>query len=132
MVFGIFKKKEKMHTEIIPSDDVKEEVSKEQDIEQQVEDELKHLPKNLAEQAKDPRVKEKIVGVAKKMKADGVNLKNPLAIKKWLKQNEQKLKEENQAGGAVEQVKREEPKVGRNEPCVCGSGRKYKNCCMNK
>lgn len=23
-------------------------------------------------------------------------------------------------------------KVGRNEPCPCGSGRKYKNCCLNK
>lgn len=22
--------------------------------------------------------------------------------------------------------------VGRNDPCPCGSGRKYKNCCMNK
>jgi SWIM/SEC-C metal-binding protein len=22
-----------------------------------------------------------------------------------------------------------EQKVGRNEPCVCGSGKKYKNCC---
>ena len=26
-------------------------------------------------------------------------------------------------------VKREVPKVGRNEPCPCGSGKKYKNCC---
>ncbi|UCG39100.1 MAG: preprotein translocase subunit SecA, partial [bacterium] len=26
-------------------------------------------------------------------------------------------------------VKRETPKVGRNEPCPCGSGRKYKKCC---
>ena len=24
---------------------------------------------------------------------------------------------------------REEPKIGRNEPCPCGSGRKYKRCC---
>ncbi len=24
------------------------------------------------------------------------------------------------------------PKVGRNDPCPCGSGRKYKNCCLNK
>lgn len=24
---------------------------------------------------------------------------------------------------------REQPKVGRNEPCPCGSGRKYKKCC---
>jgi hypothetical protein len=23
-------------------------------------------------------------------------------------------------------------KVGRNDPCPCGSGKKYKNCCMNK
>ena len=26
-------------------------------------------------------------------------------------------------------VKREEPKVGRNDPCPCGSGKKYKACC---
>jgi hypothetical protein len=24
------------------------------------------------------------------------------------------------------------PKTGRNEPCPCGSGRKYKQCCLNK
>jgi preprotein translocase subunit SecA len=24
-----------------------------------------------------------------------------------------------------------EPKVGRNAPCPCGSGLKYKRCCMN-
>jgi preprotein translocase subunit SecA len=26
-------------------------------------------------------------------------------------------------------IKRELPKVGRNDPCPCGSGKKYKNCC---
>ena len=26
-------------------------------------------------------------------------------------------------------VRREAPKVGRNDPCPCGSGKKYKNCC---
>ncbi len=26
-------------------------------------------------------------------------------------------------------VKRETPKVGRNDPCPCGSGKKYKHCC---
>jgi SWIM/SEC-C metal-binding protein len=25
--------------------------------------------------------------------------------------------------------RRVEPKLGRNEPCSCGSGKKYKNCC---
>lgn len=23
-------------------------------------------------------------------------------------------------------------KIGRNDPCPCGSGKKYKSCCMNK
>ncbi|MBQ6401413.1 MAG: SEC-C domain-containing protein [Firmicutes bacterium] len=26
-------------------------------------------------------------------------------------------------------VRRETPKVGRNDPCPCGSGKKYKHCC---
>jgi uncharacterized protein YecA (UPF0149 family) len=26
-------------------------------------------------------------------------------------------------------VRREAPKVGRNEPCPCGSGKKFKSCC---
>lgn len=30
----------------------------------------------------------------------------------------------------VEPVRRTEPRVGRNEPCPCGSGRKYKHCCL--
>ena len=24
------------------------------------------------------------------------------------------------------------PKIGRNDPCPCGSGKKYKNCCLRK
>jgi curved DNA-binding protein CbpA len=30
---------------------------------------------------------------------------------------------------AVEPVRRDQPKVGRNDPCPCGSGKKYKRCC---
>lgn len=29
-------------------------------------------------------------------------------------------------------MKREEKKTGRNDPCPCGSGLKYKKCCMNQ
>lgn len=29
-------------------------------------------------------------------------------------------------------VKRVSPKIGPNDPCPCGSGKKYKKCCMNK
>ncbi|MCQ2563295.1 MAG: preprotein translocase subunit SecA [Mogibacterium sp.] len=31
--------------------------------------------------------------------------------------------------GKQETVRRDMPKVGRNDPCPCGSGKKYKNCC---
>ena len=31
-------------------------------------------------------------------------------------------------GGINKTVVNEEPKVGRNDPCPCGSGLKYKNC----
>ena len=31
--------------------------------------------------------------------------------------------------GKQETIRRDMPKVGRNDPCPCGSGKKYKNCC---
>nr|MBU1328475.1 preprotein translocase subunit SecA [Candidatus Omnitrophota bacterium] len=39
---------------------------------------------------------------------------------------QQELPEE---GPSAEQYKRSEPKVGRNDPCPCNSGKKYKKCC---
>jgi SEC-C motif-containing protein len=30
----------------------------------------------------------------------------------------------------VKQYVREVPKLGRNDPCVCGSGKKFKKCCL--
>ena len=32
-------------------------------------------------------------------------------------------------GGMNKTVVNDEPKIGRNDPCPCGSGKKYKNCC---
>jgi len=34
--------------------------------------------------------------------------------------------------GARQPVKAAGRRVGRNDPCPCGSGRKYKHCCMRK
>ncbi|MBW1870715.1 MAG: SEC-C domain-containing protein, partial [Deltaproteobacteria bacterium] len=36
------------------------------------------------------------------------------------------------SGGKVQTFKRTGKKVGRNDPCPCGSGKKYKKCCMLK
>lgn len=35
----------------------------------------------------------------------------------------------SQSEGSSVQVVRAQPKVGRNDPCPCGSGKKYKHCC---
>ena len=48
--------------------------------------------------------------------------------------NYQKNKEQGtlENGGKVVPFKRDSAKVGRNQPCPCGSGKKYKKCCLNK
>ena len=32
-------------------------------------------------------------------------------------------------GAKPQTIRREKPKIGRNQPCPCGSGKKYKHCC---
>ena len=38
----------------------------------------------------------------------------------------------DRAAGRAPDLTRPAPKIGRNDPCPCGSGKKYKNCCMRK
>jgi hypothetical protein len=35
------------------------------------------------------------------------------------------------SSAALWDIRRESPKVGRNELCPCGSGKKYKRCCLD-
>lgn len=53
-------------------------------------------------------------------------------VKHWYSYNkEEKDKAFNSWSRNEETYIREEPKIGRNDPCPCGSGKKYKKCCMN-
>jgi len=36
--------------------------------------------------------------------------------------------EPGQEAQAIEPIRNRQPKVGRNDPCPCGSGKKYKKC----
>jgi preprotein translocase subunit SecA len=36
------------------------------------------------------------------------------------------------SGKKAEPIRNRAAKIGRNEPCPCGSGKKYKNCCMRQ
>ncbi len=102
-------------------------------IEQRIDREFESLPNQFKEKLKEPGVKQKFVEIAKRMERDGVNLKSIRQMKKWLKDHESELRG---IGGAMEQpsqkvetVVNEGPKIGRNDPCPCGSGKKYKKCC---
>jgi preprotein translocase subunit SecA len=50
----------------------------------------------------------------------------------FIRQKRRELEQARMAGGSeqqsVQQVRRAESKVGRNDPCPCGSGKKYKKC----
>lgn len=41
------------------------------------------------------------------------------------------LSRKNKSSG-LESVSSARTEVGRNDPCPCGSGKKYKKCCLNK
>lgn len=105
--------------------------AKEKPVAERTDDELaaeldKMSPQILA-QAKDPQMRALIIGIYRKMLVDGVNIHDDKEVKKWMKKHPEVLQ-----GGEtvkVETVRREEPKVGRNDPCPCGSGKKYKKCC---
>lgn len=36
------------------------------------------------------------------------------------------------SGTRLKPMRRNEPRIGRNEPCPCKSGKKYKKCCLQK
>ena len=40
-----------------------------------------------------------------------------------------RLLEKDVLGVKEKPMTRMQPKVGRNDPCPCGSGKKYKQCC---
>ncbi len=47
---------------------------------------------------------------------------------KFVKENDEWFYFDGEVEGHVT-YRRENPKVGRNDPCPCGSGKKYKKCC---
>ena len=110
----------------------KKETKKEakETIDQRLEREIDSLPAMLKGKLKDPAVKKRLIEIAKRMEADGVNFQSIRQMKKWMKEHEAELRAEG--GGEVQKVEtvvHEGPRIGRNDPCPCGSGKKYKKCC---
>ena len=115
-------------------EEVKKETKKEakETIDQRLEREIDSLPAMLKGKLKDPAVKKRLIEIAKRMEADGVNFQSIRQMKKWMKEHEAELRAEVQGGAPqakVETYVHEGPRIGRNDPCPCGSGKKYKKCC---
>ena len=99
----------------------------EQKTDDELAEELNKMSPEILSQAKTPQMRKMVIDLYRKMLAAGVNVKDDREVKKWLKKHPEAAN-----GGEVqkvETVKRTEPKIGRNDPCTCGSGKKYKKCC---
>ena len=127
MIWNPFKKKQKPAAAPKPS---AAKADQKESIEERIEREIDALPSMLKGKLKDPEVKKRFIDIAKRMEKDGVDFKSIRQMKKWMKQHEAELRAEQ--GGQVakvETVVHEGPRIGRNDPCPCGSGKKYKKCC---
>ncbi len=118
MIWNPFKKKAKAATS-----------AKSETIEERIEREIDALPAMLKGKLNDPEVKKRFVEIAKRMEQDGVDFKSIRQMKKWMKEHEEELRREGANIPKVETVVHEGPRIGRNDPCPCGSGKKYKKCC---
>ena len=122
MIWNPFKKKQE---EKQPAQSTKKE-----SIEERIEREIDSLPSMLKGKLKDPQIKKRFIEIAKRMEQDGVDFKSIRQMKKWMKQHEAELRAEGTADmPKVETVVHDGPRIGRNDPCPCGSGKKYKKCC---
>lgn len=92
------------------------------------------MPKLLSQARKNPQVMSYVKTLMERMEKEGVDVNNAGKVKEWVAKNKSKLEQEAKASepAKVETVVHEGPDVGRNDPCFCGSGKKFKKCCLNK
>ena len=83
------------------------------------------MPQLLAA-AKNPSVQKKVREIEERMKTDGVDTKDEKAVQTWIEAHKEELNPKPAA--KIETFRRQTPKLGRNDPCHCGSGKKFKKC----
>ena len=72
------------------------------------------------------RIKEEVVEILFK-----IQISTPSQVNAMKKKEQEDLTFSHSDGSSIKQpVKRSSVKVQRNDPCPCGSGKKYKKCCM--
>lgn len=107
-----------------------ENVNKKEKTDDEIIAELNSIAPGIFAQAKTPEMKKTIISIYRKMIADGIDINNENEVQKWADKNAHLF--QNGDAPRIETYRREKPKIGRNDPCPCGSGKKYKKCCGAK
>ena len=85
---------------------------------------------------KNPQILRQIKAIAVRMQRDGINLKDRKAVEQWLKDHQAEIEsgeiEKSTEAAKPQTFVKTGPEIGRNDPCTCGSGKKYKKCCGAK
>jgi len=85
---------------------------------------------------KNPKILRQIKTIATRMQAEGVNIKDRKAVEEWIKKHEKEIEsgeiQESSQVAKPQTFVKSGPEIGRNDPCSCGSGKKYKKCCALK
>ncbi len=86
---------------------------------------------------KDPSFIKQLKVLAAHMQKEGVDVKDMKSVQAWLEKNKEAIekgqfKELPSSGVKQETFVKTGPEIGRNDPCPCGSGKKYKKCCASK
>jgi preprotein translocase subunit SecA len=75
-----------------------------------------------------PRPEPVMAGAAGRAAPRNLSFNDPAASQSTLAQSAQPREAQGGVDAKVQTVRREGKKVGRNDPCPCGSGKKYKKC----
>jgi hypothetical protein len=86
---------------------------------------------------KNPAFVKQLRVLSAHMAKEGIDIKDMDAVKAWLEKNKEgiesgKFNDPPQDGPKPQTFVKTAPDVGRNDPCTCGSGKKYKKCCGAK
>jgi hypothetical protein len=90
---------------------------------------VKSIDEEIIKNAIDPKnwgIAKSFVMAAKKV---GVDVTNEKEMEEFMAFYNLLILGSKEHGNLNPPVKYEKPKIGRNEPCPCGSGKKYKKCC---
>lgn len=97
-----------------------------------LKEEVEHMLKKLINRYNDPQCHLFLFEYLSMVKPEIIDGDPPdvkLAIDKPISENLPESRTHHRTGGSYT-IRRAVPKIGRNDPCHCGSGKKYKKCCI--